>query len=50
MRFIIAASLLFLAACADKPFMPLGDTVAAPSGAVDYCKRHPGDELCGARQ
>jgi predicted transglutaminase-like cysteine proteinase len=43
---LIGAFLLTLAGCAGKPLMTPGASVSPPSGAIDYCKRHPGDEQC----
>lgn len=43
----ICCALLLLAGCASKPlYIPLGKSMAPPTGATGFCKRNPEDELC----
>jgi hypothetical protein len=37
---------LLLAGCSRPDNIPLGKDQAPPTGAIQFCKDHPDDELC----
>lgn len=46
-KLIFAAMILALAGCQPRPKdIPTGGAAQAPSGAVEYCRRHPDAETC----